>query len=221
MRARVPLIKSLATIATLSSGGSAGKEGPIAQIGAGIGSALGRFIKMGARARRTMMVAGAAAGLGAIFRAPLGGALTAVEVLYKEDSRPTRSRPAILSSVTAYTVFCSVKGFNHVFAFDGTTSSTRRWSCSSTRCSVWSARASGYLYVRFLHGIEAALLRSAADQPVPGSADRGSPGGRDRLLLSRRPWARGFGYVQQLIRGRAPSAAMQATASACSRCWRC
>ena len=83
MRGRVPLIKSLATLATLASGGSAGKEGPIAQIGSGIGSALGRTLKMGARARRTMMVAGAAGGLGAIFRAPLGGALTAVEVLYK------------------------------------------------------------------------------------------------------------------------------------------
>ncbi|MBW2495328.1 MAG: chloride channel protein, partial [Deltaproteobacteria bacterium] len=110
MRRRVPLVKSLATLATISSGGSAGKEGPIAQIGAGIGSAVGRYLKMGARARRTMMVAGAAGGLGAIFRAPLGGALTAVEVLYKEDLETDALMPAILSSVTAYTLFCSVNG---------------------------------------------------------------------------------------------------------------
>ncbi|MFP6655521.1 MAG: chloride channel protein, partial [Myxococcota bacterium] len=119
MRRRVPWIKSLATLSTLASGGSAGKEGPIAQIGAGIGSALGRSLKMGARARRTMMVAGAAGGLGAIFRAPLGGALTAVEVLYKEDIETDALTPAIISSVTAYTVFCSVKGFDHVFAYMG------------------------------------------------------------------------------------------------------
>jgi len=117
MRSRIPLIKSLATIATLASGGSAGKEGPTAQIGAGIGSLLGKYIKMGARARRTLLVAGAAGGLGAIFRAPLGGAMTAVEVLYKEDIETDALIPCILSSVTAYTLFCSVKGFDRMFAF--------------------------------------------------------------------------------------------------------
>jgi len=117
MRRRVPLVKSLATLATLASGGSAGKEGPTAQIGAGIGSALGRYLKMGARARRTLMVAGAAGGLGAIFRAPLGGALTAVEALYKEELETAALTPAILSSVTAYTVFGSVNGFHRVFEY--------------------------------------------------------------------------------------------------------
>ena len=63
-----------------------------------------------------LLVAGAAGGLGAIFRAPLGGALTAVEVLYKEDLETDALTPAILSSVTAYTVFCSINGFTHVFA---------------------------------------------------------------------------------------------------------
>lgn len=117
MRGRTPLIKSLATIATLASGGSAGKEGPTAQIGAGIGSMLGKYIKMGPRARRTLLVAGAAGGLGAIFRAPLGGALTAVEVLYKEDLETDALIPSLLSSVMAYTLFCSVKGFDRVFSF--------------------------------------------------------------------------------------------------------
>jgi CIC family chloride channel protein len=127
MRGRVPLVKSLATISTIASGGSAGKEGPIAQIGAGIGSALGRYLKMGARARRTLMVAGAAGGLGAIFRAPLGGALTAVEVLYKEDlETPTRSSVPCMDSTTSLPTTASP--------------SRRRCSSSSTPCSASCAR---------------------------------------------------------------------------------
>ena len=117
MRKRSPWAKALASLCTISTGGSAGKEGPTAQIGAGIGALFGRFVKMGARAQRTLLLAGTAGGLGAIFRAPLGGALTAIEVLYKEDFESDALIPCVISSVTAYTVFCAVIGFEHVFHF--------------------------------------------------------------------------------------------------------
>ncbi len=208
MRARVPLIKSLATIATLSSGGSAGKEGPIAQIGAGIGSALGRFIKMGARARRTLMVAGAAGGLGAIFRAPLGGALTAVEVLYKEDVETDALTPAILSSVTAYTVFCSINGFDHVFAYEDTLFHAPLelvfYAVLGLVCS-----GAGYLYVQFLHGAKRHFFdRLPVNKylvPPIGGLLVGLVG-----LLYPQVLGQGFGYVQQLISGE-PIDGMEAT----------
>ena len=82
IRARVPLVKSVASIITIGSGGSAGREGPIAQIGAGFGSILAERLKLGDTERRYLLLAGAAGGIGAIFRAPLGGALFVVEVLY-------------------------------------------------------------------------------------------------------------------------------------------
>ncbi|MCB1179774.1 MAG: chloride channel protein, partial [Leptospiraceae bacterium] len=104
MNARVPIIKSLATIVTLSTGGSGGKEGPIAQIGAGFGAFIADLIKAGARARRTLLLAGTAGGLGAIFHAPLGGALTAAEMVYKEDVESDALVPCIISSSTAYLV---------------------------------------------------------------------------------------------------------------------
>lgn len=197
MRSRVPLVKSLATLATLSSGGSAGKEGPIAQIGAGIGSALGRALKMGARARRTMMVAGAAGGLGAIFRAPLGGALTAVEVLYKEDLETDALTPAILSSVTAYTVFCSVNGFEHVFAFGGESFNTPIhflfYIVLGLVCS-----AVGYLYVRFMHGSKRLFFdRLPLNKyliPPLGGLLVGIIG-----YFHPQAMGQGFGYVQQLM----------------------
>ncbi len=100
--AKVPVVKSIATLFTISSGGSAGKEGPTMQIGGGIGSALADAIGAGARARRTLMLAGTAAGLSAIFQAPFGAALTAAESLYKEDIESDSLIPCFLSSVTAY-----------------------------------------------------------------------------------------------------------------------
>jgi len=197
MRRRVPWVKSLATLATISSGGSAGKEGPIAQIGAGIGSAVGRYLKMGARARRTMMVAGAAGGLGAIFRAPLGGALTAVEVLYKEDLETDALMPAILSSVTAYTLFCSVNGFNHVFSYGGDSFHTPVqllfYAVLGLACS-----GAGYIFVHFLHGTKRHFFdRLPINKylvPPIGGLLVGIVGFNYPQAMGQ-----GFGYVQQLI----------------------
>lgn len=107
IRKRVPLIKTIASAITIGSGGSAGREGPIAQIGGGFGSFLASRLKLSERERRVMMVCGAAAGIGAIFKAPLGGALFGIEVLYKRDFEMESMVPAIVSSVVAYAVFCS------------------------------------------------------------------------------------------------------------------
>jgi len=116
MDPKVPFVKSLATIVTLTSGGSGGKEGPISQIGAGLGSLIADLVKAGARARRTLLLAGTAGGLGAIFHAPLGGALTAVEMVYKEDVEGDALLPCILSSSTAYLVVQKIFSKSTVFS---------------------------------------------------------------------------------------------------------
>ncbi len=115
IRGRVPLIKSLATIATLGLGGSAGREGPIAQIGAGFGSWIATRFGLTAKDRRIMLLAGTAGGLGAIFRSPLGGAITAIEVLYSEDFESEAMIPCIISSVTGYAIFASIFGYGKIF----------------------------------------------------------------------------------------------------------
>ncbi|EQA46236.1 chloride transporter, ClC family [Leptospira broomii serovar Hurstbridge str. 5399] len=115
MAAKVPLVKSIATIFTLSTGGSGGKEGPISQIGAGFGSVVATLIHAGARARRTLLLAGTAGGLGAIFHAPLGGALTSVEMIYREDIESDSLIPCIISSVTAYLTYSGLNGFGSVY----------------------------------------------------------------------------------------------------------
>lgn len=114
--ARVPIVRGLSSILTIATGGSAGREGPIAQIGGGIGSWLAVRFKLSARERRLLLLAGAAGGMGAIFRAPLGGALTAVEVIYREDFEAEAILPAVMSSVTAYSVFTFFFGSEHILA---------------------------------------------------------------------------------------------------------
>ncbi|HMB08704.1 MAG TPA: chloride channel protein [Isosphaeraceae bacterium] len=106
IRTRVPLIKGVASVITIGTGGSAGQEGPISQIGAGFGSFLARLLRLTPSERRLLMLSGAAGGLGAIFRAPLGGALFAGEVLYASTATESAALlPCLASSIIAYSIF--------------------------------------------------------------------------------------------------------------------
>ncbi len=112
IRPRVPLIKILASAITLGTGGSGGREGPIAQIGAGFGSWLGGLLRLRPAERRLLLAAGMGAGIAAIFRAPLAGALFAAEVLYRSpDFESEVVIPAALACITAYCTFGLV--FSH------------------------------------------------------------------------------------------------------------
>lgn len=105
---RVPVVKTLASAITIGTGGSAGREGPIAQIGAGFGSVTATLLKLSPRDRRVMLAAGMGAGVGAIFRAPLAGALFAAEILYSEsDFEADVVIPAATASIIGYSVYCS------------------------------------------------------------------------------------------------------------------
>ena len=116
IRKRVPVIKTFASAITIGTGGSAGREGPIAQIGAGFGSYLADRLKLDDKSRRMMLLCGAAGGIGSIFRSPLGGALFTISVLYKRDSEFESLVPAFISSIIAYSVFCSFFGWGSLFA---------------------------------------------------------------------------------------------------------
>jgi CIC family chloride channel protein len=106
MRARIPLVKMIASAVTLGTGGSGGREGPIAQIGAGLGSWLGTRLNLSHRERRILLAAGMGAGIGAIFRAPLAGAVFAGEILYSDaDLEADVIVPAAAASVVAYSVY--------------------------------------------------------------------------------------------------------------------
>ena len=115
IRPRVAIIKTLASAITIGTGGSAGQEGPIAQIGAAFGAFLGKYLNLDDRDRRLLLIAGVAAGIGSIFRSPLGGAFFAVEVLYREDLESTGIMPATVAAITGYSVYSSIQDSSTVF----------------------------------------------------------------------------------------------------------
>lgn len=103
IRSRIPFIKLVSSAVTIGSGGSAGREGPTAQIAAGFGSWLGDVFGLTPADRRTALAVGVGAGIGAIFKAPLGGAILSAEILYIRDfdSRPSSRDLSLQSSATA------------------------------------------------------------------------------------------------------------------------
>lgn len=100
MRGRTVPLKIVATAATVGTGGSAGREGPIVQIGAAIGSVISRRFHLGEDQVRSLVAAGAGAGIGAAFNAPIAGMLFALEVIL--GSFAARHMSAIvIASITA------------------------------------------------------------------------------------------------------------------------
>lgn len=118
IRPIVPFVKMIASIFTIGTGGSAGKEGPIAQIVAGIGSYIGTKLKMSVSERKILLTAGIGAGIGAIFKAPIGGALFASEVVYRKDFESEGLVASIISSIIGYSVYASVDGWDSIFSFE-------------------------------------------------------------------------------------------------------
>ena len=111
VRRRVIGLKALTSAITIGTGGSAGSEGPVAQMGSGVGSAFSDALHFNARDRRVFLLAGSSAGIGALFGAPLGGALFAPEVLYKKPEFEGEAIiPCIISSIVAFTTFTAITG---------------------------------------------------------------------------------------------------------------
>ena len=116
IRKRVPFLKAITAILTISTGGSAGREGPTAQIAAGIGSMIADMLKLPLHERRMALNIGIGAGIGTIFLAPLGGAILAAEILYRRDFESEVIVPAFLASIIGYSIFGLFEGFSPVFA---------------------------------------------------------------------------------------------------------
>jgi CIC family chloride channel protein len=116
IRARVPPLKMLASAITIGSGGSAGREGPIALVSAGVGSVYATLTKRSDEDRRALLLIGMASGLSAIFRSPIGTAFFAVEVLYSGMEFDTWVLLyTMLSSIVAYTINGVFVGWHPLF----------------------------------------------------------------------------------------------------------
>jgi chloride channel protein, CIC family len=153
IRARIPLGKLVASALTIGSGGSGGREGPTAQISAGFGSFLGRLLDLEARDARIAVAVGMAAGIGAIFRAPLGGAILGAELLYRDDIESDALFPSFIATIVAYSIFGSVEGFSPIFGTQAL------YGFSNPAQLAWYALIGlvcgfvGLLYIRGFYGL--------------------------------------------------------------------
>jgi CIC family chloride channel protein len=120
IRARAVLVKLVSSALTIGSGGSAGREGPTAQISAGFGSLLARQLNLTDADGRIAVSLGIGSGIGAIFGAPLGGAVLASSIVYREDFDYKALAPGFITSATAYAIFGSVLGFEPLFGYVAT-----------------------------------------------------------------------------------------------------
>ena len=144
IRNRVAVVKALASSVCIGSGGSTGREGPIVQISASLASSIGQLFRISERAMRTLVAAGAGAGIGATFNAPIAGALFAVEVLLGEFGVYSFS-PIIIASVIATLISRLIMGDFAAFTVP-----------KYTLISIWEIGP--YLLLGILSGLVAILF---------------------------------------------------------------
>ena len=130
IRPIVAIIKSIASAITIGTGGSAGSEGPIVQIGAGFGSTLGQIFHMPPRRIKTFVACGAAGGISAIFNAPFGGIMFSLEVILGEFRGLSFIYVAIASVVSSL-ISRALAGNQRVFEIPTVLSRTFSWEIIS------------------------------------------------------------------------------------------
>ena len=161
VRKRVPLVKLLSSSIVLGTGGSGGREGPIAQIGSGFGSWIGKQFKLSNRNRRILFAAGMGAGISAVFRAPLAAAIYSAEIMYKDPEIESEVLiPSIFSSIIAYCVSGVFTGFTPLFytvsskfVFDGP-AELLPYTILAVVLGIF-----GLLFIKFFYGTESIFKR--------------------------------------------------------------
>ncbi len=152
IRFRAVLVKMVASALTIGSGGSAGREGPTAQISAGFSSLLTRRLNLSDEDGRTAVALGIGAGIGAIFAAPLGGAVLAASLPYRDDFDYRYLLPGFITSGTAYAVLGAFLGFDPLFGYiDAEYRFEKAWPLLWFVVIGLVAAGVGYLYARIFH----------------------------------------------------------------------
>ncbi|MGZ3743111.1 MAG: chloride channel protein [Pseudobdellovibrionaceae bacterium] len=118
MQPKVAILKPISSAISIGSGGPFGAEGPVIMTGGAVGSLIAQLFHVTASERKTLLVAGAAAGMSAIFASPIAAVLLAVELLLFEW-KPRSLFPVALASITASALRPVLLGMGPVFPFQG------------------------------------------------------------------------------------------------------
>jgi len=197
IRFRAVIVKIVASALTIGSGGSGGREGPTGQISAGFASLLARELDLSPADARIAVVTGIGSGIGAIFGAPLGGAVLATEILYRDDFDAAALLPSFVASLVGYIIFGTVVGFTPLFGFAGS------YHFSDPTHLVWFALIGvlggliGLLYAKGFYGISD-LFRRLALPPWVKPAIGGVIVGLIALAIPE-VLGTGYGWIQQSL----------------------
>jgi CIC family chloride channel protein len=203
LRKRIAPVKLIASAITIGSGGSAGREGPVAQVGAGFASYLSQLLNLPTFDRRILVISGMAAGIGGMFRAPLGAALFAIEVLYSENDYESEALiPAIISSIVAYVVNASLTGWEPIFSVQVARFADPQELLAYLVLGMVVA-AVGWLYVKTFYGMRDGIFRRL---PVPAAVKPAIGGLMVALLALWLPQVMGggYGWLQLTLDGALP-----------------
>lgn len=165
IRRRIPFLKAITAILTISTGGSAGREGPAAQISAGFGSIVADYFNLSPGERRLALTTGIGAGIGTIFKAPLGGAVLAAEILYVRDFESDAIIPSFLASIIGYSIFGMFEGFDPIFALMPV--SWNIWQIPFFLVLGIACALVGLLYIFVFYGTKDVFARVFKDYKFP------------------------------------------------------
>ena len=194
VRMRTVFVKIVASALTIGSGGSGGREGPTGQISAGFGSFLARSLDLSPTDARITVASGIGSGIGAIFGAPLGGAVLATEILYRDDFEVEALLPSFIASIVGYAVWGSFEGFGPLFGYIG------NYHLTSAKQLVWFGLIGilgglvGLLYAKGFYGMSAFFSRLTAPRwlrPAIGGVIVGCIG-----LAVPEVLGTGYGWIQ-------------------------
>jgi H+/Cl- antiporter ClcA len=195
IRFRAVIVKIVASALTIGSGGSGGREGPTGQISAGFASLLARELDLSPADARIAVVTGIGSGIGAIFGAPLGGAVLATEILYRDDFDATALLPSFVASIVGYVIFGAAVGYTPLFGFNAS------YHFTNPSHLLWFALIGvlggliGLLYAKGFYGISDAFGRMQLPnwvKPVIGGVLVGCIG-----LVIPEVLGTGYGWIQQ------------------------
>lgn len=192
-------VKVIASSLVIGTGGSAGAEGPVTQIGAVCGTAVARLFRLSAYERRVLLAAGMAAGIGAIFRSPMAGALFAAEIFYRGfDLEGDVLIPSMVASTISYMTFACVFGWEPVFHTPQEFfNSPIKFLCYTVLAFVIAAAVR--FNILFFRQTEIAFRRLQVkpwQKPLIGGLMVGALGLFFPQILSS-----GYGYIQQTLQG--------------------
>ncbi|HWQ28544.1 MAG TPA: chloride channel protein [Dehalococcoidia bacterium] len=197
IRPHVAAVKALASAITIGTGGSAGREGPIVQIGASLGSSVGQLLKLGDDHIRLLLAAGAAGGIAATFNAPIAGMFFAVEVILRRFT--TRNFTVIIvAAVMANVMYSTILGDHAVVAAPQYRLHDPLELLFYAGLGV-AAAVAGMAFVGAVYGLEEAFDRSPLPplvKPALGGLAVGAIG-----VWSLHPLGAGITGIEEIVNG--------------------